>query len=215
MSGRGVHLFDLRSPFQTVNSAQCFHCFVFVIVGEGQLQAIDPWQQLIACAVDWQILHRRKIMAEPIVSPELSILSAMSSLPPLRSRGKASTDQDIHARVHELLMLLVHPVGPIDRRADARYAYPYLVRLTPANQPEPASGQSTIVVVGKTLSERGFGFYHQQALPDRRMIASFHAGDDRWLGLLMDLRWCRFSGQGWYESGGRFLQAVPAVTPEK
>ncbi|HEY2882403.1 MAG TPA: hypothetical protein VGJ15_08220, partial [Pirellulales bacterium] len=57
------------------------------------------------------------------------------------------------------------------------------------------------------------GFFHAEPLVHRKMIASFHAGDNRWLGLLIDLWWCRFS-QGWYESGGRFLQAVPAAAAD-
>jgi hypothetical protein len=45
------------------------------------------------------------------------------------------------------------------------------------------------------------------------MIASFHVGNGRWVGFLIDLPWCRFTAEGWYESGARLLQAVPAVKP--
>ena len=38
------------------------------------------------------------------------------------------------------------------------------------------------------------------------MIASFECVDGTPLGLLLDVSWCRFVKQGWYESGGRFLQ---------
>jgi hypothetical protein len=30
------------------------------------------------------------------------------------------------------------------------------------------------------------------------------------MGVLVDLKWCRFTRHGWYESGGRFLQIVPS-----
>ena len=69
-------------------------------------------------------------------------------------------------------------------------------------------GQS-VAVVGKTLSERGLGFYYQQPISDRRMIASLETRELRWASFLIDLTWCRFTRYGWYESGGRFLQAVP------
>jgi len=52
------------------------------------------------------------------------------------------------------------------------------------------------------------GFYHPHPLPYRRMIVSLETGDGRWLSFLIDLTWCRFTKQGWYESGGRFLQPV-------
>ena len=56
-------------------------------------------------------------------------------------------------------------------------------------------------------SEHGMGFYHPKPLPYRRMIASVESGG-RWIGFLVDLKWCRFTQQGWYESGGRYLQSV-------
>jgi hypothetical protein len=133
----------------------------------------------------------------------------------IKPRESTSTvDQDVRARVHELLLLMYRPGPNVERRSDRRYPYPHLVRLTPVAADGRTPIGETILVAGNTLSEGGFGFYHPQQLPYRRMIASFHSGNDRWLGLLIDLRWCRFVGQGWYESGGRFLESVPAVKPE-
>jgi hypothetical protein len=65
-----------------------------------------------------------------------------------------------------------------------------------------------LVVIGKTLSERGLGFYHAEPLPYRRVIASLESPQGAWVAFLMDLNWCRFSRKGRYETGGRFLQAV-------
>jgi hypothetical protein len=132
-----------------------------------------------------------------------------------RSPGASnhSIDPNVCARVHELLLLLYPPGPPLERRTDRRYPYPQLIRLTPIDENGRQITGKTIAVAGKTLSERGVGFYHPEPLPYRRMVASFHAGDDRWLGLIVDISWCRFTGMGWYESGGRFLQAVSAVNP--
>ena len=57
------------------------------------------------------------------------------------------------------------------------------------------------------------GFYHQQPLPYRHMIASLQGHDARWLGFLVDITWCRFTQHGWYDSGGRFLQGVASPVP--
>jgi len=59
------------------------------------------------------------------------------------------------------------------------------------------------------------GFYHPKPLPHRRMIASFEAGNGNWIAFLIDLNWCRFTRQHWYESGGRFLQSVTPPTHEE
>ena len=72
----------------------------------------------------------------------------------------------------------------------------------------------SLVVVGKHLSERGLGFYHPKPLPYRRVIASLES-NGLWLGFLIDLKWCRFTRQGWYESGGRFLEVVPSPVEQK
>jgi hypothetical protein len=131
-----------------------------------------------------------------------------------RNSNYPSIDQAIRDRVHELLMLLQRPSYKPERRSDRRYPYPQLVRLTPVGGDGQTPCGPAIVVAGKSLSEGGFGFYHPQPLSHRRMIASFHAGDGRWVGFLIDLPWCRFKAEGWYESGGRFLKAVPALPPD-
>jgi hypothetical protein len=95
-----------------------------------------------------------------------------------------------------------------ERRASRRVPYPYLVRLVPVSADGRTPLAEPVVVVGKHLSECGLDFYHHQLLPYRRMIASFHVGKGRAVELLLDLTWCRFTKLGWYENGGRFLQAL-------
>lgn len=97
-----------------------------------------------------------------------------------------------------------------ERRRETRYAYPYPVHLTPvARSGEPNVAQ-TIVVLGKHLSDHGLDFYHREPLPHRRVIASLPDGEKGWIGLLLDLTWCRFSRHGWYDNGGRFLSLAPS-----
>ncbi|MCR4411475.1 MAG: hypothetical protein NUV77_03505 [Thermoguttaceae bacterium] len=118
-------------------------------------------------------------------------------------------EEDVRTQVWNLLGAM-YPVGDlVERRKDRRYPYPYLVYLTPVGSDGVTPEGDPIVVVGKHLSERGFGFYHPKPLPYRRMIASLEATSGVRVAFLMDLNWCRFTRQGWYESGGRFLQSVP------
>jgi hypothetical protein len=127
---------------------------------------------------------------------------------------RPNADDDIRARVCELLMAHQQPGYWQERRRDKRYDYPHLVRLSAVAGDGRSPYGPAIVVAAKTLSEGGFGFYHPEPISARRMHASFHAGDGRWVGFIIDLPWCRFTAAGWYESGARFLEAVPGVRPE-
>ena len=108
----------------------------------------------------------------------------------------------------------LYPRGDVgERRGEQRYPYPYLVRLTPVAADGVTVVGESLVVVGKHLSERGLGFYHPRPIAYRRVIATLETTSGQRLGFLIDLSWCRFTQQGWYESGGRFLRAVPPRPP--
>ncbi len=121
-----------------------------------------------------------------------------------------TTGDDVRTQVWGLLTTLYPRNDLVERRRDNRYPFPCLVHLTPVGRDGVSPEGETVVVVGRHLSENGLGFFHQQPLPHRRMIASLECGKGRWIGFLIDLNWCRFTKDGWYESGGRFLQAVLA-----
>lgn len=121
---------------------------------------------------------------------------------------EAGQSDEIRTQVWGLLTTLYPRNDLTERRRDNRYPFPCLIHLTPVASDGISPEGDTVVVVGKHLSEHGLGFYHQQPLPYRRMIVSLEAGKGRWLAFLIDLNWCRFTKDGWYESGGRFLQTV-------
>ena len=97
-----------------------------------------------------------------------------------------------------------------ERRMETRHPFPHPVYLTPVDSRTLQPCGPTIVAVGKHLSDHGLDFFYQTVVPHRRVIASLPRRDGGWLGLLMDLTWCRFTGHGWYENGGRFLKVVPS-----
>jgi hypothetical protein len=114
---------------------------------------------------------------------------------------------DVRLQVWGLLSNLYPKQEFMERRTETRYPFPYLVHITPVGPDGVTVQGETVVVVGKHLSEQGLGFYHPKPLPYRRVIASLES-NGRWLGFLLDLKWCRFTRQGWYESGGRILESV-------
>ena len=130
---------------------------------------------------------------------------------------KLSSQDGIRDRVQLALFSARAPRSFGERRRVHRYPYPYPVYLTPLARDGAACTEETIVVVGKHLSECGLDFYYHQPMPHRKMIASFEYGDDHWVGLVLQLTWCRFSRHGWYDNGGRFLQVAdsPLEDPSK
>ena len=116
-------------------------------------------------------------------------------------------EEDVRRQVWGLMSSIYPKREILERRHENRYPFPYLIHLTPVAEDGITPQGESIAVVGKHLSERGLGFYHPKPLPYRRMIASLEC-NGHWLGFLVDLKWCRFTKQGWYESGGRFIQSV-------
>jgi len=119
-------------------------------------------------------------------------------------------DEQVRRQVWGILAGLCPRGHNPERRSVQRFPYPHLLYLTPVTGENHTPDGESIVVVGKHLSERGLGFFYQQPLPHRRMIASLEGPEQRWMGFLVDITWCRFTQHGWYDSGGRFLQAMPS-----
>ena len=96
-----------------------------------------------------------------------------------------------------------------ERRREARYPYPYPVHLTPFGPDGQPEVERTFVVIGKHLAPHGLDFYCPLPLSERRVIASLD-GREGWIGLVVELTWCRFNRHGWYDNGGRFIAVVPS-----
>jgi hypothetical protein len=132
------------------------------------------------------------------------------ALPLRRINLPSGAELELRTRVHALLSAMYPHGVTLERRVEVRYPYPSLVYLTPVGDDGYNPCGESLVVVGKHLSEHGLSFYHREPLHHRRVIASLEAGRRQWMGVLVDLKWCRFTRHGWYESGGRFLQIVPS-----
>ncbi len=118
-------------------------------------------------------------------------------------------EQKIRQRVRFILQTFHRTTSTVcDRRRNHRVPFPHPIYVTPVDAEGNQALDETFVVLGKHLSEHGLDFYCQMPIPHRRVIASWEFGPGRWLALLMDLSWCRSNHHGWYENGGRFLQAV-------
>ena len=136
--------------------------------------------------------------------------SASNPAPTAASLSEKTVEDEVRKQVWGLLSRVYQPAQASERRADQRYPLSQLVYLTPVGPDGFSHAGEPLIVVGKHVSERGLGFFHQQPLPHRRMIDSMELDRGDWVAFLIDLRWCRFTRHNWYESGGRLLQAVPS-----
>lgn len=99
---------------------------------------------------------------------------------------------------------------PLERRRESRHPFPYPLHLTPYTADGRPDVARTFVVIGKHLAPHGLDFYSREPLAERRVIVSLDAGCEEWIGLVVELTWCRFSRHGWYDNGGRFVAVTPS-----
>lgn len=119
------------------------------------------------------------------------------------------TGGDVRTQVWGLLSGMYSEAGLADARRHERFAYPRLIFVTPADEAGCPAPVGSFVVAGRHISESGLGFFHPQSIPHREVIVSLDHADGTWKSFLLELRWCRFIRQGWYESGGRLLRVAP------
>lgn len=112
------------------------------------------------------------------------------------------------AALRRLVPTYGQPANGRDRRRDRRYPYSQWITLYPLNPDYSPRDGGPLTVLGKDISEGGLSFYHTAAVPFRHAIADLVTPGGSRLALLVDLKWCRFTSQGWYENGGRFLQVI-------
>ncbi|HMC11400.1 MAG TPA: hypothetical protein VKH44_08925 [Pirellulaceae bacterium] len=127
----------------------------------------------------------------------------------LRAAASGRHDQ-IGSSVQAALLAVESRAPVLERRREARYPYPYPIHLTPFGASGQPEVDRTFVVIGKHIAPHGIDFYCRKPVADRRVVASLDCGGEGWIGLVVELAWCRFSRHGWYDNGGRFITVVPS-----
>jgi hypothetical protein len=120
-------------------------------------------------------------------------------------RALLERPKDLVAQQVQLALAGAQAERHVERRTETRHPYPYPIHMTPLDREGRPLLGDTFVVVGKHLSNHGADFYFAQPLEWSRVVASFPLRDGKWVGIEMELTWCRFSRHGWYDNGGRFL----------
>lgn len=130
------------------------------------------------------------------------------ALPAVNSAVGGRREDSVRSAIQLILAGNQQERKTFERRRDARFPYPHPVHLTPLDRDDLPQTAETFVVLGKQISEQGFDFFHRLPIAERRVIASLPNGTNGWIGLRLELTWCRFNRHGWYDNGGRFLGLV-------
>jgi hypothetical protein len=126
-------------------------------------------------------------------------------------KGVKPSNSEMRTQVRGLISTLLYGQDDsVERRRQVRYAFPHPVYLTPVGDDGSTPDGESIAAAGKDLSEGGLGFFHPAPLPTKRMIVSLQLGDGSWMAFVIELTRSRAIRQGWYETGGRFVEAVPS-----
>ena len=126
---------------------------------------------------------------------------------PERSVAGKLDGASLTRQVETLVSRLQSP-PKFERRRYERVAMPVLLQLTPLDATGEPISEQMITIVGKDISQRGLSFFHDRPLSYRRAVASIDHPQLGRFSAEIDIRWCRFSRPGWYESGGRLIRAI-------
>lgn len=133
----------------------------------------------------------------------------MSIAPAPRLHAAPIAQDAVREQVRALLRGGAVEAHLLDRRQDRRYPFPVLMTLHSVDADASYAPQ---VIVGRDICERGLGFFHPAPIPFRVGIVVCDLTDGRQVAFEIDITWCRFARQGWYESGCRLLK--PATPPQ-
>ena len=124
-----------------------------------------------------------------------------------------SLSDDPRPFIRSLLSATCRPGQQVERRREQRYPCPRLFMLVPIDQESLKPIGDAMTVVGKHISESGISFFHPETFSHRWVLAVVE-NEGKEIHFVVDLEWCRFTKQGWYESGGRIFGVMtpPART---
>jgi hypothetical protein len=103
----------------------------------------------------------------------------------------------------------VKPDAGAEQRAAPRTPYFGSVTISLAGEEVPRFS-----AFARDLSPLGIGLLHIMPLEPGQMVVSLRNAAGETLSLRTQIVWCEPAGDGWYTSGGRFLDVFPVKSRE-
>lgn len=97
----------------------------------------------------------------------------------------------------------------VDGRRWHRAVYGQPIAITPLDEAAERPIGPARVAHGRDISPGGIAFLHREVLPFRHVAVTFLDGTALLQSVAVRLTWCRFSSDGVYKSGGKFLRLLP------
>jgi hypothetical protein len=141
-----------------------------------------------------------------------SILAADSDVVVAPQRRElASPTNTLHAADHRALLRdLTASWRPestvVDRRHKHRIPCEITARLVPLDDQDRTVGSEPLAVLIANLSNCGVGIVHRHPLPHRQALIEYTLASGNLVRVSVLLKWCRFKGADFYESGGQILR---------
>lgn len=97
----------------------------------------------------------------------------------------------------------------VERRSSHRIAYHRPMLVTPLDDRAAQPAGAAMMVTARDISLSGVSFTHGDPLTCRAVVCTFEPHeDDACESVVVRLTWCRFTRQGNYQSGGKFVKLV-------
>lgn len=93
-----------------------------------------------------------------------------------------------------------------------QYRKPVALRALDPVSEEPVG--EAMLAFGRDISRGGISFVHDKPLPCRLVAITFELNDGTQASIVTELKWCRFTREGHYQSGGQFLRTAPLEVGE-
>ncbi len=116
--------------------------------------------------------------------------------------GKKRTQHDEINRAIERIITEASTVKHVEQRKEERYSFSQPVTLEGENAP-----MRQVSAFSREVSRSGIGLLHFEQIMPGRYVATIQCPDGEPARIPTEILWCRPCGQGWFLSGGRFLNA--------
>jgi hypothetical protein len=130
-------------------------------------------------------------------------------------RASSTTGDAVLERIHEatsyvetLVASWNGPTTVVERRRWHRVPYDRLIQITPLDDSTNEPTGPPQLVTGRDISLGGVSFMHREPLACRKVACAFNPNSRSPESVVVRLTWCRFTKDGFYQSGGQFVQAV-------
>lgn len=89
-----------------------------------------------------------------------------------------------------------------------RFQYQKPIAITAIDSKTELPTGPTLLAFGRDISKGGLSFTHVKPLSSRKVAVSFELDDGTHASIVTELKWCRFTLEGHYQSGGQFLHTA-------